>query len=102
MTTETKLSFSAALLSTCEAFRMGLEGEANEHLVSLIDALSQLMAKIPQDTLIQLTPLITKTLSAIECKDNLWAADLLEYEIRPLLEPRYNIANELPINRRDI
>ena len=85
MTVAEKDSFAAALQQTCRAFRLGLEGEGSEHLVSLIDSISVLMTKASEDGLMQLSSLLTETLGAIERKDYLWAADMLEYEIAPLL-----------------
>lgn len=85
MTAAEKDAFTAALEPTCRAFRLGMEGEGSEHLVSLIDSISVLMANASQDAIMQLSSLLTETLGAIERKDYLWAADMLEYEIAPLL-----------------
>ena len=85
MTVTEKDSFTAALEPTCRAFRLGMEGEGSEHLVSLIDSITGLMANAPQGVILQLGTLLAETLGAIERKDYLWAADMLEYEIAPLL-----------------
>ncbi len=71
----------------CRAFRLGMEGQANDRLTALIDALGQLMATAPEATLQRLNPLLNEVLSAMARKDHLWAADLLEYEIAPLISP---------------
>jgi len=85
MTVAGKDAFTAALESTCRAFRLGMEGEGSEQLVLLIDSISVLMAAASQDAIVRLSQLLTETLGAIERKDYLWAADMLEYEIAPLL-----------------
>ena len=85
MSVAEKESFTTALESTCRAFRLGMEGEGSEQLVALIDSISVLMASASEDTFIQLSTLLSEALGAIKRKDYLWTADMLEYEIAPLL-----------------
>lgn len=73
--------------SVVRAFRLGMEGQGNETLTSLIDSLGKLMTSAPQETLRQLNPLLTEAMNAMARKDYLWAADLFEYEIAPLIAP---------------
>jgi len=67
------------------AFRLGQEGEGNDQLIALMDVLGESFAHASKSTLLRLSPMLSETLAAIERKDYLWAADLLEYEIAPLL-----------------
>lgn len=85
MTSPSASAFSTTLASVVDAYRLGMEGQASEHLVSLIDMLSHLLGKSPPELASKLNPVLAETLGAVERKDYLWAADMLEYEIAPLL-----------------
>ncbi len=79
-------SLEIALQKVIQAYRLGHEGEASEQLVQLIDLLSGFLAQVPEEQLLRINPILGETLAAIERKDYLWAADLLAYELSPLLE----------------
>jgi hypothetical protein len=87
MTSPSASTFTTALASVVNAYRLGMEGLAGEQLVGLIDAVGDLLGKAPPDLVLKLNPILTEALGAIERKDYLWAADIFEYEIAPLLEP---------------
>ena len=89
MTQQPTPVFSTALESVVNAYRLGMEGQASEHLVGLIDMLGGLLSKTSPELVLKLKPILAETLCAIERKDYLWAADMLEYEIAPLLPLTY-------------
>ncbi len=85
MTFATQDPLLARLEATTSAFRIGLEGQGNEQLTALIDAIGQRLPLLPAERLPRLTPLLENALNAIARRDYLWAADMLDYEIRPLV-----------------
>ena len=76
---------STALEEVVEAYRLGMEGQASSHLVKLIDLLTPVLAKATSEQALRINPLLVNATSAIEHKDYLYAADMFEYEIAPLL-----------------
>jgi len=67
-------------------FRLGMEAQGCLALVMCIDKLQPLLFDLPVDTTQQMMGFLEKALSAQERKDYLLVADLLEYEIAPLLQ----------------
>jgi hypothetical protein len=88
MTPQSSSAFDTALGAVVDAYRLGMEAQASEHLVNLLDILGELLAKAPKELALKLNPILGETLGAIERKDYLWAADMLEYEIAPLFYAR--------------
>ncbi len=74
-----------ALQETTEAFRLGMEGLASERLTQLIDLWSADLKSFPEETLMQLNSHFNELFAAQSRKDFLYVADLLQYEITPLL-----------------
>jgi hypothetical protein len=87
MTQQTTSTFGITLDSVVNAYRLGMEGQASEHLVSLIDMLNELLSKASNELVLKTNPFLAEALGAIERKNYLWAADMLEYEVAPLLMP---------------
>jgi len=87
MTQRSASAFGVTLDSVVNAYRLGMEGQASEHLVSLIDMLNELLNKASNELVLKINPFLAEALGAIERKNYLWAADMLEYEIAPLLIP---------------
>jgi hypothetical protein len=85
MTLHLASALSTTLEKVVEAYRLGMEGEASEHLVKLIDLLTSVLAKAPPEMVMRINPVLAKAISAIERKDYLYVADTIEYEIAPLL-----------------
>jgi hypothetical protein len=85
MTLHPGSAVSTALEEVVEAYRLGMEGQASEHLVKLIDLLSPVLAKATSEQALRINPLLANAISAIERKDYLYVADMFEYEIAPLL-----------------
>jgi hypothetical protein len=85
MTLHPASAVSTALEEVVEAYRLGMEGQASEHLVKLIDLLTPILAKGPPEMVMRINPLLANAISAIERKDYLYSADMFEYEIAPLL-----------------
>jgi hypothetical protein len=73
------------LSDTARAFRLGMEGEANEHFTGLIDALGHALQDAPAENLSALSLLLPEILAAQHRQDYLNIADLLEYRLAPLL-----------------
>jgi hypothetical protein len=85
MTLHPASAVGTALEEVVEAYRLGMEGQASEHLVKLIDLLTPVLAKAPSEQVLRINPLLANAISAIEHKDYLYVADIFEYEIAPLL-----------------
>ena len=85
MTLHPGSAVSTALEEVVEAYRLGMEGQASEPLVKLIDLLTPVLAKGPPEMVLRITPLLANAISAIERKDYLYVADMFEYEIALLL-----------------
>jgi hypothetical protein len=85
MTLHPAPAVSTTLEKVVEAYRLGMEGQASEHLVKLIDLLTPVLAKAPPEMVVRINPLLANAISAIERKDYLYVADTIEYEIAPLL-----------------
>ena len=81
-------NLSAHIFATARAFRLGMEGVGSERLAEFIDALGCLLPKVSPDVLEKLNPLLEDTFNAMSRKDHLRVADLLEYEIKPLVDSR--------------
>ena len=74
-----------ALGAAVTAFRLGMEGDASEKLVAFVDAfLPDLQGGAVLDIDL-VNGLLTDLLAAQSRKDFLRVADILEYEIAPLL-----------------
>jgi hypothetical protein len=67
------------------ALRLGMEGIAGEGLTRFIDALTLRLSEVSPARMQQLNPLLGETLAAQVRGDFPRMADLLQYEIRPLL-----------------
>lgn len=68
------------------SLRLGMEGMAGERMTWFIDSLAPRLSRISPERMQQLTPLLGDALAAQTRKDYLRMADLLQYEIKPLLE----------------
>ena len=66
---------------TVRAFRLGMEGEANDSLVKLIDQITSIITQLPAEVTPKVNLLLEEVFNAVSRKDYLWAADLLEYEL---------------------
>ena len=71
---------------SADLFRLGESSRANEGFVSVIDEIQKFQENqtLPVPGLL---PLLSRILSAQQRSDNSHIADLLEYELIPLLEP---------------
>jgi len=74
------------ITKTTEAFRQGREADGNERLLGFVDGFSQICPDLPAESVLKLPPLLEEALKAISRRDFLWAADILDYEIKPLLQ----------------
>jgi hypothetical protein len=77
----------APLQAAARAFRLGMEAQGQEAFVAFVDALQAELA-LPRGAAVapRLQPLLPELLAAQERGDFLRVADLLEHELRPLLE----------------
>lgn len=73
------------LSDTAIAFRLGIEGEANERFALLIDTLEEELQSAPAENLSHLSLLLPEVFAAQQRQDYLNIADLLEYRLLPLL-----------------
>jgi hypothetical protein len=74
-----------SLYAAARAFRLGMEGVGSENLTEFIDALAPLLENLSGEVLTRLNGFLSATCSAQSRRDFLRVADLLEYEIAPLL-----------------
>lgn len=70
-----------ALKATAAAFRLGMEAQASENLVELIDLLTPLVQNPVHPYREKMNTVLAELLAAQSRKDYLYAADLLEYEL---------------------
>lgn len=68
-------------MSAVTAFRLGMEGQANEELIAFIDGFPGFLRNRGLSDAAQVNVVLTEILSAQSRKDYLFVADLLEYEL---------------------
>ena len=73
--------FHQMILSTAISFRLGMEAQASEGLVALIDALPQVLADCSEIDTARLNLILATMLAAQSRKDYIYLADLLQYEL---------------------
>lgn len=81
----TSEEFLQIALSTVESYRRGMEAQGSESLVALIDVLSALLQSFGSIDSGAFSQVLTAMFAAQERKDCLYLADLLQYEMLPLL-----------------
>ncbi|MEZ4483730.1 MAG: hypothetical protein R2864_03760 [Syntrophotaleaceae bacterium] len=79
------MSLADQLTVTVQAFRLGMEGQANENFAGLIDALGGVLEEASPLKMNELSQLLPEILSAQNRQDYLGLADLLAYRLAPLL-----------------
>lgn len=77
--------WQAELEATVHAFRLGMEGAGNDHLKEFIDRLSGQLNAMSAYQQQEIHNVLAQTLDAQKRNDMIHIADLLEYEIAPLL-----------------
>ncbi|APG27357.1 hypothetical protein A7E78_05575 [Syntrophotalea acetylenivorans] len=70
------------------AFRLGMEGMAGGRMTGFIDGLLPCLDEFPPQIMQKLNPLLEKILSAHARQDFCCVADLLQYELGPILADR--------------
>ena len=71
-----------ASLAAARAWRLGLEAQASDHIVSVVDAFGEAPASVAAG----LDKIFGEILKAQGRRDFIRVADLLEFELRPALE----------------
>jgi len=74
-----------SLMETVVALRLGIEGMAGDRLRHFIDALGAALPTLDPALLPRLLPQLEPLLAAQQRRDLVEQADLLQYEIAPLL-----------------
>lgn len=75
-----------ALLEAKTAFRVGRLAEGNTALVEFVDLLQQALAALDDEAVVRaIGPHVKAIVEAQERGDVLFVADLLEYELQPLV-----------------
>lgn len=69
------------LKATADAFRLGIEGQASENMIKLIDSLAPFVQNPACPNRGEINSLLTKMIEAQSRKDYLHTADLLEFEL---------------------
>jgi hypothetical protein len=85
-----EIEWTGHLDITCRCFRLGMEAAGNESLMRFIDKITPTLTKLQPETVKRLEGLLKESLSAQARHDNSFLADILEHEIRPLLEAASN------------
>lgn len=83
---EQKALCGELLTSVVTGFRLGMEGYASEKLVAFIDAFLPVLQTEAGIDIESVNGLLTDLLASQSRKDYLRVADILEYEIAPLVE----------------
>lgn len=83
---ETEPAWAGYLNNAGRAFRLGMEATGSENLTQFIDALQDVLKTLPPEKIPQLSAALNESLTAQSRRDYSYLADLLEYQIRPLLE----------------
>ena len=78
---DSEVTLIKALKATTAAFRLGMEGQASQNLIELIDFLIPLIQEPSFPNREEMNRLLSELLAAQSRKDYLRAADILEYEI---------------------
>lgn len=68
-----------------KAFRLGMEGQASEWFIALIDLLPEFLQTATAADFNRWQPLLAHMVIAQDGKDYLYLADLLEYNLIPLV-----------------
>jgi len=74
-----------ALLLTTKSYRLGMEAEASENLVTVIDSILTNLNNAATTPSTHLNNVLAEILAAQGRRDFLRIADLLEYELAPVL-----------------
>ena len=70
---------------TANLLRLAMEGPANEALVTFVDGMTELLANAPLELADPIGSVLVEDVSAQGRGDVLRVADLVEFELRPLL-----------------
>ncbi len=82
----TKLTLEQQIEQVGIHFRTAKEAKANQLLADLLTELEPTLTKLPANQLERVNQYLPVLLDAQERRDNLFVADILEYEIKPLLK----------------
>lgn len=82
---EKKALCRKSLKSAATSFRLGMEGQAGKDLVGFIDSLFPILQNFNQTSFHKINGLLNEILAAQSRKDYLRVADLIEYELSPLV-----------------
>lgn len=83
-------SLLAKLTECCRLFRVGREAEANSQLAALIEPLLQALPQLAERQRAHFEVVMPLLLDAQQRRDLLYLADLLQYEIGPLVSAEGN------------
>ncbi len=73
------------LLGIEASFRLGMEAQGSEDMIALIDTLPHLLAECNEADVKQLNKMLSAMQTAQLRKDYLYLADILKYELAPLV-----------------
>jgi len=68
------------------SLRLGMEAQGSEELICCIDLLAGRLTMLPAEQAVTMQQILEEIFAAQTRKDYLLVADLLEYEIAPLLQ----------------
>ena len=78
---------SGDLVEAIRFFRVGMEGFANKRLASFIESYIARMPSLPEDVVATSQLLFKEMREAQERHDYIWLADLMEFELFPVIYP---------------
>ncbi len=74
-----------AATAAAHSYRTGAEAQASESMIRVIDLLGEQLPAMTEETITRINQILSEIFSAQQRSDFLWAADMLEYELCPLL-----------------
>jgi len=81
-----EVDFQQMIWQIASGFRLGLEGQGSERLVIFIEALMPRLQDLPPDATNELNGYLSQTMAALERRDYIYAADMLEFPVSDLLK----------------
>lgn len=88
------LSLLTDMTVASRAFRLGVEGEGSDALIRTIDQMITLLGALPESGMQAANGILLELLAAQGRKDFLLVADLLEFELAPLLRRQLRIKEQ--------
>ncbi len=77
--------FKTLAIDTCNAFRCGYEGKANELFAQVLEQLGPIMNALPEESVTFIHSVLPVMADAQQRGDTIYLCDILQYEVLPLI-----------------